>query len=76
MSRFDLRLCGVWPGVRRAGRQGRAQALTPGQRRCRRRLGFDGRIMSGWASIGQTSEESEKTMTSLIESEGLAYVHD
>ena len=23
----------VWPGVRRAGRQGRAAALTPGQRR-------------------------------------------
>jgi len=39
-------------------------------------LGFDGRIMSGWASMGQTREESEKTMTSLIESEGLAYVHD
>jgi len=39
-------------------------------------LGFDGRIMSGWASMGQTREEAEKTMTSLIESEGLAYVHD
>jgi hypothetical protein len=39
-------------------------------------LGFDGRIMSGWASMDQTREESEKTMTSLIESEGLAYVHD
>ena len=39
-------------------------------------LGFDGRIMSGWASMGQTREESEKTMTSLIQSEGLAYVHD
>jgi transcriptional regulator with XRE-family HTH domain len=39
-------------------------------------LGFDGRIMSGWVSMGQTREESEKTMTSLIESEGLAYVHD
>ena len=39
-------------------------------------LGFDGRIMSGWASIGQTREESEKTMTSLIDSEGVAYVHD
>lgn len=32
--------------------------------------------MSGWASMGQTREESEKTMTSLIESEGMAYVHD
>jgi hypothetical protein len=30
-------------------------------------LGFDGRIMSGWASMGQTSEESEKTMARLIE---------
>jgi hypothetical protein len=39
-------------------------------------LGYDGRIMSGWASMGQTLEESEKTMTSLIESEGLAYVND
>jgi hypothetical protein len=39
-------------------------------------LGFDGRIMSGWASTGQTREESEKTMAGLIESEGLAYVHD
>jgi hypothetical protein len=32
--------------------------------------------MSGWASMGQTREESEKMMTSRIESEGLAYVHD
>jgi len=39
-------------------------------------LGFDGRIMSGWASMGQSREESEKTMAGLIESEGLAYVHD
>jgi hypothetical protein len=28
-------------------------------------LGFDGRIMSGWASMGQTREESEKTMAGL-----------
>ena len=34
-------------------------------------LGYDGRIMSGWASMGQTREESEKTMAKLIESEGL-----
>lgn len=34
-------------------------------------LGYDGRIMSGWASMGQTREESEKTMARLIESEGL-----
>ena len=39
------------------------------------RQGYDGRIMSGWASMGQTLEESEKTMASLIESEGLAYVN-
>jgi transcriptional regulator with XRE-family HTH domain len=35
-------------------------------------LGFDDRIMTGWASMGQTREQSEDTMTSLIESEGLA----
>jgi hypothetical protein len=34
-------------------------------------LGYDGRIMSGWASMGETREESEKTMAQLIESEGL-----
>ena len=28
----------VWPGVRRAAAHGRARALTPGQRRRRRRL--------------------------------------
>ena len=39
-------------------------------------LGFDGRILSGWASMGQTRGESEKSMAALIESEGLAYVHD
>ena len=27
--------------------------------------------MSGWASMGQTREESKKTMARLIESEGL-----
>jgi hypothetical protein len=32
-------------------------------------LGFDGRIMSGWASMGQTREEPEKAMAGLIESE-------
>jgi transcriptional regulator with XRE-family HTH domain len=35
-------------------------------------LGFDDRIMTGWASMGQTREQAEDTMTSLIESEGLA----
>jgi hypothetical protein len=39
-------------------------------------LGYDGRIMSGWASMGQTREESETTMASLINSEGVAYVND
>ena len=33
--------------------------------------GYDGQIMSGWASMGQTREESKKTMARLIESEGL-----
>ena len=35
-------------------------------------LGFDDRIMTGWASMGQTREQSEDTMTSLIETEGVA----
>jgi hypothetical protein len=39
-------------------------------------LGYDGRIMSGWASMGQTREESETTMASLINSEGVAYIND
>jgi hypothetical protein len=39
-------------------------------------LGYDGRIMSGWASMGQTREEAEKTMASLISSEGIPYVND
>jgi hypothetical protein len=39
-------------------------------------LGFDGRIMSGWASTGQIREESEKTMAGLTQSEGVAYVYD
>ncbi len=32
--------------------------------------------MSGCASTGQTREESEQTMASLIDSEGVAYVND
>jgi hypothetical protein len=32
--------------------------------------------MSGWASMGQTREESEDTIVSLIESEGLTRVND
>jgi hypothetical protein len=39
-------------------------------------LGYDGRIMTGFASMGQTRDESEKTMASLISSEGVAYVND
>jgi hypothetical protein len=34
------------------------------------------RIMSGFASMEQTREESEKTMAGLIESEGVAQVSD
>jgi hypothetical protein len=33
--------------------------------------GYDGQIMSGWASMGQIREESRKAMARLIESEGL-----
>jgi hypothetical protein len=32
--------------------------------------------MSGWASMDQTREESEKTMAKLIESEGLPPADD
>ncbi len=39
-------------------------------------LGYDGRIMTGWASMGQSREESESTMTRLTHSEGAPYVHD
>jgi hypothetical protein len=39
-------------------------------------LAYDGWIMSGFASMGQTLEESEKTMAGLIESEGVAQVND
>ena len=38
-------------------------------------LGYDGRIMNGWASMGQTREESEKTMAGLIDSEGVPYAN-
>jgi hypothetical protein len=34
-------------------------------------LGYDGRIMTGWAAMGQTQEESEQTMARLISSEGM-----
>ena len=39
-------------------------------------LGYDGRIMTGWASMGQTQEESESTMSRLISSEGVPYVDE
>jgi hypothetical protein len=39
-------------------------------------LGYDGRIMTGWAAMGQTQEEAEDTMQKLIASEGVAYVDD
>jgi site-specific recombinase XerC len=38
MSCVDLRTLRLWPGVRRASRQGRAAALTPGRGAARRRL--------------------------------------
>jgi transcriptional regulator with XRE-family HTH domain len=37
-------------------------------------LGYDGRIMSGWGTMGQTQEEAEETMRKLISSEGVPYV--
>jgi transcriptional regulator with XRE-family HTH domain len=37
-------------------------------------LGYDGRIMTGWGTMGQTQEESEETMRKLISSEGIPYV--
>jgi transcriptional regulator with XRE-family HTH domain len=39
-------------------------------------LGYDGRIMTGWAAMGQTQEESEQTMARLISSEGVPYVDE
>jgi transcriptional regulator with XRE-family HTH domain len=33
-------------------------------------LGYDNRIMTGWAAFGQTREETEATMNRLLESEG------
>jgi hypothetical protein len=34
-----------------------------------RPLRYERQIMSGWASVGQTREESEETMTKLMHSE-------
>ena len=39
-------------------------------------LGYDDRIMTGFASMGQTQEESESTMSSLIESQGVTPVDE
>jgi hypothetical protein len=39
-------------------------------------LGYDGRIMTGWAAMGQTQEEAEDTMHRLIASEGVPYLDD
>jgi transcriptional regulator with XRE-family HTH domain len=39
-------------------------------------LGYDGRIMTGWGSMGQTQEESEQTMARLISSEGMPYLNE
>jgi hypothetical protein len=39
-------------------------------------LGYDGRIMTGWASMGQTQEESVQTIARLISSEGVPYVDE
>jgi hypothetical protein len=39
-------------------------------------LGYDGRIMTGWGSMGQTQEESEQTMAALISSEGMPYLNE
>ncbi len=36
-------------------------------------LGYDGRIMTGFGTMGQTQEEAEATMRKLISSEGVAY---
>ena len=37
-------------------------------------LGYDGRIMTGFGTMGQTQEEAEETMRKLISSEGVPYV--
>jgi hypothetical protein len=39
-------------------------------------LGYDGRIMTGWGSMGQTQEESEQTMARLISSEGMPDINE
>ena len=39
-------------------------------------LGYDGRIMIGFATMGRTQEESEDAMRRLISSEGVPYVDE
>ena len=39
-------------------------------------IGYDGRIMSGWASMGKTRQQSEATMADLVESGGVPYVDE
>jgi hypothetical protein len=39
-------------------------------------LGYDGRIMAGWAAMGQTQEKAEDTMQELIASGRVPYVDD
>jgi hypothetical protein len=39
-------------------------------------LGYDDRIMTGFASMGQTREESESTMTDLIASQGATTINE
>ena len=39
-------------------------------------LGYDDRIMTGFASMGQTREDSESAMGSLIDSQGVVPVND
>jgi hypothetical protein len=35
-------------------------------------LGYDGQVMTGWASLGQTQEAAEETMRGLLQGEGIA----
>jgi hypothetical protein len=36
-------------------------------------LGYDDRIMTGWASMGRFRKQAKDTMVSLIETEGVAH---
>ena len=39
-------------------------------------LGYDDRIMTGWAAFAQTRDEAEATMKALLDSEGTPAAHD